>query len=161
MTLPYLLKRLLFISIYCNVSYVFAAAPHHDFHTLFSSWTNAFNHQQLAPTCALFAKDLSATYQGAPKKTFTIVCDGFKKIFSQQQRRYHYRFKILRIEQNENFAAVRITWYLTVYEYGKIITQIQDEGLDVLRKEKDGTWKIIQYLAYPAVPLPTLPPSSS
>lgn len=117
-------------------------------HQLFTNWTRAFNHRELKPSCNLFSKELTATYRGYPEKNYQTICNGFKKIFADQQIQYQYKFKIHQIYTNENLAAVRITWYLNTYRNNKLQASIQDEGLDVLRKEKDGEWRIVNYLGY-------------
>lgn len=118
------------------------------FNKLFTDWTQAFNHKDLTGSCNLFSKSLTADYRGAPHKNFSTVCDGFKKIFNQPNRNYHYHFKIHHIYHSEDLAAVRITWYLSVYEKDKQIASTQDEGIDILEKNKSGKWQIVNYIAY-------------
>lgn len=119
------------------------------FHTLFTHWTDAFNRKDLAQSCALFAKNVVADYRGYPERNYSSICDGFKKIFREANYRYHYRFKLHSVYRSENLAAVRITWYLSLYENGKKISESQDEGMDVFEKNKLGKWQIINYLSYP------------
>lgn len=118
------------------------------FHHIFSSWTKAFNHKDLANSCDLFSKKVTANYQGAPPKDYQSICSSFKKIF-QEKRNYKYHFKLHQIYRSGNWASVRITWYLTISEHGKIISQTIDEGLDVFEQDQKGHWKIVNYLAYP------------
>lgn len=128
------------------------AATNHSpqpFQKLFEQWTQGFNQKNLATSCGLFSTALSANYQGIPPKNYTNVCNGFKKIFQEKNRDYHYHFKINDVYQTQQLAAVRITWYLDIYENKKLISTIQDEGLDVLEQDMNGTWRIINYLAYP------------
>ena len=105
-----------------------------SFETIFSNWTDAFNRKDLINSCRLFSKDITAHYQGTPVKNYNSICDGFKKIF-QESRKYQYRFKLHEIYRSNNLAAVRITWYLQVTENGKIISKIQDEGIDIFQRE--------------------------
>lgn len=123
------------------------AADHAVFNVLFTAWTTAFNGKNLPQTCALFSSELKADYRGAPQKSFTSICDGFKKVFSENSRRYVYRFKLNDIYHTGDLAAVRITWYLDIYENEKLILTTQDEGLDILQKTAAG-WKIVNYLGY-------------
>ena len=45
-------------------------------------------------------------------------------------------------------AVVRLTWTLTITpKDGTTITSIEP-GLDVFRKEADGRWRIVRYMAY-------------
>ncbi len=119
------------------------------FETIFSQWTQSFNHKDLAGSCSLFSTSLVADYQGTQQKSYASICDGFKKIFQQQERQYQYQFKLHDIYRDGNLAAVRITWYLSIYRNKKLISYVQDEGLDIFIKNQDGGWKIINYLGYP------------
>lgn len=96
----------------------------------------------------LICKNLTASYQGAPEKTYTTICDGFKKIF-QEPRTYHYSFTLHNIYRADNLAVARITWHLRVTENDKIINESTDQGIDVFQKDSHEEWKIINYLAYP------------
>jgi uncharacterized protein (TIGR02246 family) len=118
------------------------------FERLFQNWTNAFNRKDLAGTCNFFSKDVVADYRGVPHKNYKSICDSFKKTFAENDRRYKYRFKLHEIYRSGNLAAVRVTWYLSISKDGKPISETTDQGLDVFRKEKDGTWRIVNYLGY-------------
>ncbi len=123
------------------------ASDHEEFDQLFSRWTTAFNHKNLAVTCALFANNVSANYRGVPRKNYTSICAGFKKIFHDPRRQYHYQYRLHQVYRSQDLAAVRITWYLKMLEKGKKLVQVQDEGIDVLQR-KQGQWQIVNYLAY-------------
>lgn len=118
------------------------------FSKLFTDWTTAFNHQQLSPACALFSTQVTADYRGQPPKHYAAICDGFKKIFADPDRRYYYEFKLHQVYREGNLAAARITWYLHITDHGKALPIIQDEGLDILTRDAQGRWSIINYLAY-------------
>lgn len=48
-----------------------------------------------------------------------------------------------------DLAVVRLVWTLTVATVGVAKTAIADEpGMDVFRKQPDGTWKIVRYIGY-------------
>lgn len=117
------------------------------FERIFTSWTTAFNQKELAPVCGLFAKSVTADYQGVPTKYYVSICEGFKKIFAEPKR-YHYRYKLHHVYRSLNLAAVRITWYLTIYENNKKLSFTQDEGMDVFEKNKSGKWEIVNYVGY-------------
>jgi ketosteroid isomerase-like protein len=118
------------------------------FERLFSAWANAFNHKDLKGSCNLFSVNVAADYQGIPTKNHESICNGFKKIF-REKRHYEYHFKLHEIYRSHDWASVRITWYLEISQQGKVISKTQDEGLDVLHRNNQGDWKIINYLAYP------------
>lgn len=121
-----------------------------DFNALYTTWTQAFNNKDINNTCALFAPDIVADYRGYyPRKRYGNICEDFKKIFGDKDRTYSYRFKILEVYESNNFAAVRVTWFLKIDESTtKRVYEMQEEGLDILQKI-NGEWKIVNYLAYP------------
>lgn len=120
-----------------------------DFQGIFTSWTQAFNQKEFPRVCDLFSKSITADYQGAPRKNYSSMCDGFRKIFQEKEMRYRNSFKIHQIYHANNLAAVRVTWYLDVYKKGVRISSIQEEGMDVFQKQADGKWRIVNFIAYP------------
>lgn len=126
-----------------------SSAYYSIFNKLFQDWTIAFNKKDLAKSCSLFSHQIRADYQGYPNKSYTTICDGFKKIFQEKNREYRYQFKIHYLFQADNLAVVRITWYLDIFENKTRLSTTKDEGIDVLEKDEHGEWKIVSYLAYP------------
>jgi ketosteroid isomerase-like protein len=118
------------------------------FEELFNRWTEAFNHQDLDGSCALFAKSVKAKYRGVSEKDYTAICNGFAKVFNEKDKSYSYSFDLHDIYWNGNLAVARITWYLQIKENGRNKSIIQDEGMDVLEKNEQGEWKIVNYLAF-------------
>lgn len=119
------------------------------FQQIFTEWTHAFNTKNLKKSCQLFSKSLVANYQGAPEKNYQSICDSFKKTFEDKQKNWQYHFKIHYIYRENNLAAVRITWYLDIFENGKKISREIDEGLDIFKRNQKGQWQIVNYIAYP------------
>lgn len=118
------------------------------FEKIFTNWTTAFNHKDLHASCDLFSKSVIANYQGQPKRNFKSICDGFSKIFSSSTQRYHYSFKLHNAYRSGSLAALRITWFLHIYENNKLKSTTQDEGMDIFEQDKLGRWKIVNYIAY-------------
>lgn len=118
------------------------------FKNIFTDWTNNFNQKNVSKSCALFSKQVVADYQGISQKNYNSICNGFKKIFTLQNQRYQYRFTLHHVYRSGNLAALRITWYLRLYENEKLKSITQDEGIDILEKNKAGEWKIVNYIAY-------------
>lgn len=119
------------------------------FEKIFTNWTDAFNRKELTASCDLFAKSIKADYQGIPQKNYSSICNGFRKIFQDKKCSYHYSFVLHQVYRSESLAAARITWYLLKSEGSKEISVTQDEGMDLLQKDSQGKWKIINYIAYP------------
>lgn len=127
------------------------ATPSQDtilFHNLFNNWTAAFNQKDLNNSCNLFSRNITADYRGIPTKNYESICNGFKKVFQEKNKKYIYSFKIHHIYHENNLAAVRITWYLKIYKGKALLSSTHDEGLDILEKNKDGKWQIVNYLGY-------------
>jgi ketosteroid isomerase-like protein len=132
-------------------SSVFATSAHEDslaFHKLFTNWTSAFNNKNLPASCDLFAESIHADYRGTPQRHYSDICDGFKKTFSDKNKNYQYSFKLHDVYRSGDLAAARITWYLQINENGKHVSTTQDEGMDVLKRNGAGQWKIVNYIAY-------------
>ncbi len=122
------------------------------FQTIFTEWTKAFNDKKFPEVCGLFSRSVIAAYQGAPAKDYAALCNGFEKIFQQAGFVYHNDFRIHQIYRSNDQAAVRITWYLDVYEKGVHLSSIQEEGLDIFQKRESGKWEIVNFIAYPVPP---------
>ncbi len=137
---------------FCLASISYADNSNDDmavFQTLFQHWADAFNKKNISASCAIFSPQISADYLGFPTKNYTIICDGFKKIFEEKNREYRYQFKINHIYRSGDLAAVRITWSLDIFENNARISTTKDEGLDILQKQTNGEWQIVNYLSYP------------
>jgi ketosteroid isomerase-like protein len=132
-----------------QVCFAETVVDNQEFEKIFTDWSDAFNHKNLAATCHLFAKNVIANYQGFSQRNYSDICSGFNTIFNQINVSYQYKFKLQNVYQQANLAVVRITWYLQVYKRKKLISSIQDEGMDVFSKSKDGHWEIINYISYP------------
>lgn len=128
------------------------AKPHHHknsvFEDRFAKWTQAFDRKDLTTVCQLFAKDVTASYQGYPVKNYHSLCDLFKKTFAET-REYKYSFRVRHVYLSHDLAAVRVTWFLRTTEHGKLVSDTQDEGMDIFKKNKRGEWVIVNYLGYP------------
>lgn len=117
------------------------------FQKVFTDWTAAFNKKDLNKTCGLFSLTVSADYQGYPTKNYASLCEGFETIF-KDTKHFDYSFKINQVYRSGDLAAVRITWKLRITDNGKLISEGQDEGMDIFQKDSLGHWKIVNYLGY-------------
>jgi uncharacterized protein (TIGR02246 family) len=113
-----------------------------------AQWTAAFNAGDAEKSCALFSRELRADYRGVPERGYDGQCDILKRSLSDKSRRYSYALAIKEILVWGDVAVVRLTWTLTITpKGGKTITSIEP-GLDVFRKEADGRWRIVRYMAF-------------
>ncbi len=113
-----------------------------------TQWTADFNAGDAEKTCALFSRELRADYRGQPERGYDGQCDILKRSLGDKSRSYSYALAIKEILVRRDVAVVRLTWTLTITpKEGKTITSIEP-GLDVFRKEGDGRWRIVRYMAY-------------
>ncbi len=112
-------------------------------------WTADFNARKSAAICDLFALDLRYDYRGQPERGYQDVCDLLQRSLSDPTRRYSYYPEIKEIIVSGDLAVVRLSWTLTVTGAGHTEATISKEpGLDIFRRDANGRWKIIRYLAY-------------
>jgi ketosteroid isomerase-like protein len=114
-------------------------------------WTADFNARNSGEICNLFAPDLRYDYQGFPERGYQDVCGLLQRSLSDPSKRYSYSPNIKEIMVSGDLAIVRLTWTLTVKTEGAAgdITS-EEPGIDVFRRQPDGSWKIIRYVAYGA-----------
>ncbi|MGE3990020.1 YybH family protein [Pseudorhodoplanes sp.] len=120
-----------------------------EIRTALETWTEDFNAGRVDRTCDLFARDLIAQYRGAPERGHERQCQLLTKALTDRARRYHNALAIREILVFGDIAVARVVWTQTVREIetGKE-TKTVEPGLDVFRRDADGRWRIIRYLAY-------------
>jgi uncharacterized protein (TIGR02246 family) len=114
-------------------------------------WTADFNARNARDVCDLFAPDLRYDYRGFPERGYQDVCDLLQRSLSDPNKRFSYSADIKEIIVAGDLAVVRLTWTLKV-KSNDAPQEISSEepGLDVFRRQPDGRWKIIRYIAYEA-----------
>ena len=116
-------------------------------------WTTDFNSRNSGAVCGLFANDLISNYQGQPQGNYDSLCARLKKSLSDPATSYHYQLNIQEIIVSGDLAVVRLIWTLTVHrKSASSDVRIEEPGLDVFRRQPDGTWKISRYMSYPVSP---------
>jgi ketosteroid isomerase-like protein len=113
-----------------------------------TQWTADFNVGDAEKTCALFSRELRADYRGQPERGFDGQCDILKRSLSDKARRYSYALAIKEILVWNDVAVVRLTWTLTIAPKDGPTITATEPGLDVFRREADGRWRIVRYMAY-------------
>ena len=67
------------------------------------------------------------------------------------RRRSTYSFDIKEIIVSGDMAIVRLVWTSRVSQDGSSqVIETKEPGLDVFRRQPDGTWRIARYMAYEA-----------
>ena len=114
-----------------------------------TDWMLAFNAGDTGAVCRLFAPDLRYDYRGFPERGFGEICGVLQGSLADRTRKFTYDLTIKEIIVSGDLAVVRLVWTLTTRRPGQVGGASANEpGLDILRRQPDGTWKIVRYLAY-------------
>ncbi|MCJ8141935.1 nuclear transport factor 2 family protein [Ancylobacter sp. A5.8] len=129
---------------------LFAAMPARaddaaDIRARLHEWTRQFNARDKAGACELFSRSLVSDYRGQGEADYAARCALISKALDDPARSFHYGLDIKEIIVDRDMAVVRLTWTLTVAPGD--ITSVEP-GLDVFRREEDGRWRIIRYMAF-------------
>lgn len=114
-------------------------------------WAKDFNAGNKKGVFAFFAADLVATYPGQPDRDFEAMCKHLGGALDGPSKRFRYDApKIHQVIVSGDLAVVRLTWTLRVTLKDRAEeTVLREHGMDVFRKQKDGTWKCAISYAYP------------
>jgi ketosteroid isomerase-like protein len=125
------------------------ASAERAIHRALTDWMLAFNAGDTGAICGVFAPELRYDFRGFPERGFDDVCRVLQATLADQSRKYAYSLAIRETIVSGDLAVVRLVWTLTVKRPGQIGgTSTTEPGLDVFRRQPDGSWKIIRYLAY-------------
>jgi steroid delta-isomerase len=114
-----------------------------------TQWTADFNAGRADKVCDLFARELRADFRGQPERGYDEQCALLRRSLGDGARTFSYALAIKEILVWGDVAVVRLTWTLTIRDKGKArdITSVEP-GLDVFRRQGDGRWRIVRYVAY-------------
>jgi uncharacterized protein (TIGR02246 family) len=113
-----------------------------------TQWMADFNAGKSDRVCDLFADDVRADYRGYPTRDHQAVCDLLTKSLSDSTRDFRYALDIKEILSFGDVVVVRLVWTLTIKQNdGREITSVEP-GMDIFRRQADGRWKIVRYMAY-------------
>jgi ketosteroid isomerase-like protein len=114
-----------------------------------TKWTEDFNARNNERICDLFDPALRYDFRGAPERGFGDICNLLRRSLSDKSKSYSYALQIKEVIVSGDLAVVRLVWTLTVKAAGAPHETVSREpGLDIFRKQPDGSWKIIRYIAY-------------
>jgi ketosteroid isomerase-like protein len=119
--------------------------------TALAAWTRDFNDRNASRICDLFAKDLRYDYRGFPERDYDTLCGLLRRSLADGTKRFAYSLDIKEVIVSGDLAVVRLVWTLKVTSPGVgVAEESKEPGLDVFRRQPDGSWKIIRYVAYEA-----------
>jgi ketosteroid isomerase-like protein len=128
-----------------------SAAAQAEIRTVLMQWMADFNAGRADKVCGLFAPDLIAQYRGQPERNYNSLCDLLKRSLGDRTKTYRYALAINEILVVGDLAVVRLVWTLTVQRQDTAGETVADEpGMDIFRRQPDGSWKISRYIAYEA-----------
>lgn len=116
-----------------------------------ADWTAAFNAGDASKTCDLFAPDLVSTMRGRPDNGRDAVCRRIAAALADKSETMRTAPDIQEIIVSGDLAIVRLVWTVTV-ERGGTKRVTTEPGLDVFRREPDGLWRIVRFLAFSTEP---------
>jgi steroid delta-isomerase len=113
-----------------------------------TQWTADFNARRADKVCDLFAPDLVAQFRGQPETGHAALCDQLKRSLTDPGKSFNYSLAIKEILVSGDVAVVRLVWTLKVERPGATAVTTDETGMDVFRRQPDGRWKIVRFIAY-------------
>jgi ketosteroid isomerase-like protein len=113
-----------------------------------AKWTDDFNAGNVEGTCNLFSSDLRYDYRGFPERNYKDICDGLRRSLTDRAKRYAYSLAVKDVLVSGDLATVRLVWTLAVTKPGAPPKVSKEHGIDVFKRQADGTWKIVRFIAY-------------
>lgn len=133
-----------------NVGSVRADGAENEIESALREWMDDFNGKNVEVICDLFAPALIANYGDFPQISYESICKQLKSSLTNPDLNFHYDLGITEIIVSGDTGVVRLIWDLTVTDGGgNVIEKTKDRGMDIFRRQPDGTWKISRYIAYP------------
>jgi steroid delta-isomerase len=128
-----------------------AGAAETAIRTALAQWTSDFNARDASRICDLFAKDLRYDFRGSPERDYDALCGLLHKALADRTKQLVYSHDIREIIVSGDLAIVRLIWTvkLTVPGVANAV-ESKEPGLDVFRRQSDGSWRIVRYIAYEA-----------
>jgi len=107
-------------------------------------WQVDFNAVHTAGVCGLFADDAVLAYPGGEDRGRGEFCTRMQKLFDDPMKRFSYAPPDIReVLVDGDLATVRLFWTLTVTDKaGKVLDTGVEDGVDVFKRQPDGSWKI-------------------
>ena len=127
-----------------------ADQPEQAIRAALAKWTDAFNARDAAHICDLFAPDLVYDYRGFPERDHATLCGLLRRSLADPAKTFTYVLDIREIIVSGDMAIARVVWTLKVASAGGKTAESREPGLDVFRRQPDGSWKIARYIAYEA-----------
>ncbi|MGB7099165.1 MAG: nuclear transport factor 2 family protein [Xanthobacteraceae bacterium] len=113
-----------------------------------AKWMEDFNARNVDGSCRLFSPDLHYDYRGSPERDYKDMCEGLRRALTDPTKRYAYSLAVKDVLVSGDLAIVRLTWTLTVTQPDAQPEVSKEHGIDVFKRQPEGTWKIVRFIAY-------------
>jgi ketosteroid isomerase-like protein len=129
-----------------------SAAVQNQIRVELEKWKLDFNAGDASQVCTLFAPDLISNFRGQPEDTYNSLCANLQAALTDPTKTYHYDLEIKEILVSGDLAVVRLVWTLKVHPKDAAASEVttREPGMDIFRRQPDGSWKISRYMAYEA-----------
>jgi steroid delta-isomerase len=115
-------------------------------------WRDDFNAGAVERLCGIFAPDLVVTYRGTPERGFAAFCRQLEAAVADPALELRYDLAIEEIISAGDLVVARVVWTLTSRAAGAEPQTRVERGIDIFRRQPDGTWRIARFIAYDEAP---------
>ena len=124
--------------------------PDHAVRAALLQWNADFNAGRKERICDLFSTDLRYDYGAFPERGYRAICDLLHRSLDDPERRYAYDLEIREVLVSGDLAVVRLVWTLEITDRAtkEPVATSTEPGMDVFRRQGDGSWRIVRFLAY-------------
>ncbi|OBF25445.1 DUF4440 domain-containing protein [Mycobacterium sp. ACS4331] len=114
-------------------------------------WPHDFNDRNLPAVCGMFADSVVLAFPDSADRDHRAFCEQMRAVLGDTERHYVYDEPDIReILVDGDLATVRLIWTLTVADAsGRVLETTREDGVDVFRRQPDGSWKIHISHAFP------------
>lgn len=116
-----------------------------DIRARLERWAEDFNAGRKEAVCDLFSKSLVSDISGQGEAGYETRCRLLGRAIDDKARRFRYTPVIREILVEGRLGVVRLDWKLEVMP-GDI--NATETGMDIFRKEDDGSWRIVRFMAF-------------
>ena len=117
----------------------------------FARWTAAYKNHDLPGTMQIFAPEVRFAFQGGPDTGYAELERGYAAEFKAPATA-EWVGTIDEVQCSGDLAAEFSTWKLVAHQNGTDRILAHNRGMDLLRRNAQGQWRIVRSLNYPLQP---------